>query len=366
MQRAEAIWTLDWRLPSLTLLCFLLAFAGDALGGANPYKSDAQEKADAAKIVGPVKLENNCQSCHALEYDAWLHSRHYATIKDRHQSPRAKEVLANMQQKSMKRAGDCRQCHYTSVIKADKLRASWGVSCESCHGPAKDWNPIHNKAGGSASGNTLEWGTGKKGDAAARAARLKPSQAKGMIHSDMIYEIATNCFGCHTVPNEPLVNKGDHKAGSADFELATWSQGEVRHSFATSPGAPDSPTNRAATNEQRRRLYVVGQMVDLEYSLRNIANAKEKGGKFQQAMVERANAARKNLAAVLSAVPISEIAGAVNAVPASITSSTAISGAMADKVGAAAKKFANSQDGSKLGAIDGLIPKQVKGTPYKG
>ena len=342
--------------------CVAAILAGDAVAAGNPYKSEAQEKKDAGNIIGPDTAEDNCQSCHAEEYDAWLHSRHYATIKDRHRSARAKEVLANMSQKSMKRAGDCRQCHYTSIMRGGKLTAKWGVSCESCHGPAKAWNPTHNKVGG----KTIEWGTGKSGDAATRAKRLKPAQAKGMIHSDMIYEIATNCFGCHTVPNEPLVNKGDHKAGSDGFDLATWSQGEVRHSFATSPGAPDNPTNKVASANQKRRLYVVGAMVDLEYSLRNIAIAKEKGGKFHTAMVERANGARAKLAAILKAVSIAEISGAVNAVPASITGSTAISGALADKVGAAAKKFVKAHDGSKLGAIDGLIPSKVQGSPYKG
>ncbi|MGE4605786.1 MAG: multiheme c-type cytochrome [Myxococcota bacterium] len=339
-----------------------LAVASEALAGGNPYKTEGQEKADAANVVGPDKVENNCQSCHALEYDAWLHSRHFATIKDRHRSPRAKEVLANMGQRSMKRAGDCRQCHYTTILSKDKLRAKWGVSCESCHGVAADWNPIHNKSGG----KTIAWGTGKSGDATARAARLKPAVAKGMVHSDNIYEIATNCFGCHTVPNEPLVNKGDHKAGSDEFELASWSQGEVRHSFATSAGAPDNPTNRVGTPNQLRRLYVVGKLVDLEYTLRNISVAQENGGKFHSAMVSRANAVRGQLAAILKAVPIPEIAGAVNAVPANISASTTISASLADNLGAAAKKFAQTRDGSKLGALDSMIPSEPQGTPYKG
>jgi len=358
MQRTESRFSLGLLLAALTAL----TLASDALAGGNPYKTEAQEKATAAKIIGPDKVENNCQSCHALEYDAWLHSRHYATIKDRHRSPRAKEVLANMGQKSMKRAGDCRQCHYTSILRNGNLTAKWGVSCESCHGAAADWNPIHNKAGG----KTIEWGTGKNGDAAARSARLKPAVAKGMIASDNIYAIATNCFGCHTVPNEPLVNKGDHKAGSADFELASWSQGEVRHSFASSKGAPDNPTNRPATPEQLRRLFVVGKLVDLEYSLRNIVNSKDKSGKFHAAMVTRANDVRGKLGAILKAVSIPEIASAVNAVPSPITASTAITAAMADNLGAAAKKFAASNDGSGLAALDSMIPSKVKGTPYKG
>ncbi len=358
MQRTES--SITWGL--LLAAIAALAITSDALAGGNPYRTPAQEKADAANVIGPDKVENNCQSCHAAEYDAWLHSRHFATIKDRHRSPRAKEVLDNMGQKSMKRAGDCRQCHYTSVLRNDDLTAQWGVSCESCHGVAAAWNPIHNKSGGT----TIEWGTGKSGDAAARAARLKPAVAKGMIHSDMTYEIATNCFGCHTVPNEPLVNKGDHKAGSDEFELASWSQGEVRHSFVTSPGAPDNPTNRVGTANQLRRLFVVGKLVDLEYTLRNISVAQEKGGKFHSAMIARANKVRGQLAAILKAVPIPEIAGAVNAVPASITDATPISESLAANLGAAAKKFAETNDGSKLAALDSMIPSTPKGTPFKG
>jgi hypothetical protein len=90
MQRTESRFTLGVLLVTVAAL----AIASDAFAGGNPYRTPAQEKADAGKVVGPDKVENNCQSCHALEYDAWLHSRHYATIKDRHRSPRAKEVLA--------------------------------------------------------------------------------------------------------------------------------------------------------------------------------------------------------------------------------------------------------------------------------
>jgi hypothetical protein len=168
------------------------------------------------------------------------------------------------------------------------------------------------------------------------------------------------------VPNETLVNKGDHKAGSSEFELASWSQGEVRHSFATSAGAPDNPTNRAATPEQLRKLYVVGQMVDMEYTLRNISTASDKTGKFNTAMVERANMVHARLDAILKAASIPDIAAAVKAVPANITTSTAIPASLADQVGAAAKKFAAANDGSSLAAIDALIPKKVRGTPFKG
>lgn len=316
------------------------------------------------KIIGPDKYENNCSSCHVHEFEAWQRTRHYATFKDRHRSDEADVILENMGQKSMKRIGVCRQCHYTSKLKKDKIRASWGVSCESCHGPALHWGDIHNKIGGEPSGQAIQWGAGKNEAKEARASRLGAAQAKGLIHSDMIYDIATNCFGCHTVPNETLVNKGKHKAGS-DFDLVVWSQGEIRHNFSSSTGAPDHPTNRPSSAEQQRRLYVVGAMVDLEFSLRNLASVNEKGKAFHHAMIERVNRARKKINAVLQAVDIPELATTVNALPASVDASTSIDAAVPASLSEASKRFVAKYDGSELSAVDSLIPTEVKGEAYK-
>jgi hypothetical protein len=185
-----------------------------------------------------------------------------------------------------------------------------------------------------------------------------------MISSQMIYAIATNCFGCHTVPDETLVNKGGHKAGS-DFDLVAWSQGEVRHNFADSKGAPDHPTNRPATPEMLRRLYVVGAAVDLQFSVRNLAAVKEKGGVFDKAMIDRVNRSRAKVAAILALAPIPELADAVKAVPEKVDASTAIPAGLAEKLAAAGKEFAAKNDGTKLAAIDSLIPKKYMGTVSK-
>jgi len=135
----------------------------------------------------------------------------------------------------------------------------------------------------------------------------------------------------------------------------------VRHNFADSSGAPDHPTNRAATPEQLRRLYVVGAMVDLQFSLRNLANVKEKGGDYEKAMVDRVNRIRAKVAGALALVDIPELADAVKAVPEKVDAATVIPPDLADKLATATKEFAAKNDGSKLGAIDTLIPKQYMG-----
>lgn len=332
---------------------------------AGGLRSETDEMADASKTVGPDgNNDNACSKCHVLEYEAWQNSHHFSTFGERHKSPRAQEIIKKMGWKSMKRQGECRQCHYTSVVDSGKIVPTWGVSCESCHGPAAEWVGFHNKVGANPTGTVIKWGTGKNEPPADHAARLKAAQAKGMLSSQMIYEIATNCFGCHTVPDETLVNKGGHKAGS-DFDLVAWSQGEVRHNFISSAGAPDHPTNRRASPEQLRRLYVVGALVDLQFSLRNVVAAKEKGGEFDKAMVDRVNRARAKVAAILAKAPIPELDAAVKAVPEKVDTTTAISADLPEKLAAATKMFAASNDGTKLAAVDALIPTKYMGAPYK-
>lgn len=330
---------------------------------ANSLMTVEQEMEVASKIVGPIKNDDNCESCHALETEAWQNTRHFATFKDRHRSEEAVAILETIGERSMKRADDCRQCHYTSEVKNDKLRASFGVSCESCHGPARDWLALHSKAGGDTAADDLKWGTGKAEGPMAREKRLGAAQAAGMINSEMIYDIAKNCFGCHTVPNESIVNDGGHKAGS-DFDLVVWSQGEVRHNFSSSAGAPDSPTNREATAEQRRRLYVTGLMVDLETSLENISRVETRGGEFHKAMIARANQARGRVDAVLAATSIPEIQSGLAKVTANIDEGATVDAATPIALGDATKAFLGNHDGTGLSAIDGLIPTETKGNPY--
>src|SRR4029079_13144230 len=104
-----------------------------------------------------------------------------------------------------------------------------------------------------------------------REKRIADSVAKGMNNPHNIYLIARQCYDCHTVPNEKLVNAGGHQAGSNDFELVSWSQGMVRHNFLRGGAA-----NATLTAEELRVMYVVGVMTDLEYSLRAVATATEK------------------------------------------------------------------------------------------
>ena len=346
------------RITPLIVLVVFAAFATTAVCADEDSVAIATAKAE--RTLGPDgTAQDTCSSCHARETDAWKQSHHFSTFKVRHRSPEAKKVLEAMGIKSMKRSDVCLSCHYTSVVEGGKLRPKWGVSCESCHGPGKDWMNVHNKIGGVLTAKTLKWGEGHKEPPADRAKRLKAAEAKGMVTSGMVYEIAKNCFGCHTVPNEKLVNVGGHKAGS-DFDLVAWSQGEVRHNYVSSKGAPDHPTNRPASTEEKRRLYAVGALVDLEVSLRNLAAAKEQGGKFQTAMAERVNKARAKAEPVVKAASDAALTKAFAAIPAKVDDKTKVDAGLADNLGKATKGIV--EKAAKFAALDPLIPKETKGT----
>lgn len=324
------------------------------------------EEEYAEKIVGPMETDNNCASCHVLEHEAWQQTRHFATFQDVHSKPAAKEILDKMGERSMKRSETCRQCHYTPQMQRGRLKPAWGVTCESCHGPAKEWVLQHNHPAFDAGTPAGKWGEMKKQETPEqRAARIAPAVEAGLIHSTMTYDIAANCFGCHTVPNEELVNKGGHPAGSKGFDLVAWSQGEVRHNFASSPGAPGSPSNAPAPPEHRRKLFVLGALVDLEMSLRNLAAVEESGGTFHVAMLERATQARAQLVDITATVDLPDIKAALENVPADLNAQTEIDAAWSDALGKAGKAFAGSSDGSALGALDAKLPTEYKGTAHR-
>ena len=281
---------------------------------------------------------------------AWEKTHHFTTFNEMHRKPEAREIAEKLHIGRMKVEAVCLNCHYTSQVEEGKTNAKWGISCESCHGAAKDWNDRHYDFGGK--------GTKKENETPEhRQQRIERSKAAGMIFPSDTYSLAANCFGCHTVPQEDLVNAG-HKAGS-DFELVAWSQGEVRHNFSA-----NQKVNAQPTPQHKRLLLVTGRILDLEYSLRAAAKS-TKEGPFATAMAKRVSAALGTLQQVAQAVPsveLKEMLAVGNAVELKINNGPALVAA-ADKVAALAKNFAQANDGDKLAAVDSLLPTEDK---YKG
>jgi hypothetical protein len=283
------------RCPRLAALV-LLAFGALSLGlGWLAPPSVAQDEAPAgpapAEFAGPdleCNKELGCVKCHEKEYQAWLGMKH------NHSLSMPGTDLAKGIKKALKirgpvqRAELCQNCHFTVVVFQGEENAKYGISCESCHGPARGWVPIHSD---------------RQRD---RDERMAEAVKKfGMVSPTQLYDLAQNCYECHVlakdVPGvEALVNtsvkvgngEAHHSAGSADFELVAWSQGEVRHNFHH--GKKDGEVN--PRSEFLRGLFLVGKLLDVEYSLRGLANTTDGAGRYFASLEARLKGDKGSLA----------------------------------------------------------------------
>jgi hypothetical protein len=238
----------------------------------------------------------------------------------------------------------CLTCHYTVQEKEKKKQPIAGISCESCHSAGEDWIKVHSGFSGK---------TEKTESKAEKEARWKLADSKGMIRPSSLYQLAKNCLSCHVVPQEDLVNKGGHTAGSA-FELVSWSQGEVRHNTWHSKGKENVLANAA----QKRMLYLVGLGVELETGIRSVSRATARS-RYAFEMAKRVDRARKQLAAAAKAAPnVPEIAKMVEyAYSAGLKlNNESFLTAAADGVSKLIVSITEKYDGSTMAGLDSLIP----------
>jgi hypothetical protein len=316
----------------LLIVCGLLALFGFAGGGA--------VASDSAKIVGP----NACAECHKQEAEAWKGSHHFKTFREMPRRKEANEIAEKMGVQRIRSESLCLTCHYTVQEKDNRKQPIAGISCESCHSAGESWIKVHSQFSGK---------TEKTETKAEAEARWKLAESKGMIRPSSLYRLAKNCYSCHVVPQEDLVNKGGHPAGSA-FELVSWSQGEVRHNTWHSKGKENVPANAA----RKRMLYLVGLGVELETGLRAVSRATVRR-LYAFQMAKRVDRARKQLAVAAKAAPnVPEIAKMVEyAYSAGLKlNNERFLTAAADGVSKLLASITEKYDGSTMAGLDGLIP----------
>ena len=291
---------------------------------------------DVDAIMGPKA----CAECHKTTAQVWELSLHHTLIKKSH---RTKEGRAFAKKLGVKRIKDpeglCASCHYTVQEAKKRPKVIAGVSCETCHGAARDWIKVHSEF----SGKKEEQESPEEEEA-----RWAKSEEAGMIRPRNLYALASNCFSCHSTANERLVNVGGHPTGG-DFELLSWTMGEVRHNvWYTKP-------NDEAPPERRRMMYLAGLSLTLATSLEALAAVEEPGGKYATYMQTRADGAAAKLAkaaGLLGDVP--ELKAMVDAAPPQGAAPDALKAAAA-AVGEHASRLLE-RDGSGMEAVDEMLP----------
>jgi hypothetical protein len=303
--------------------------------------------AEAGKTVGP----NACAECHKDETEAWKQTHHFKTFREMPRRKEANEIAKKMNMRRVKSESLCLSCHFSVEAKKSKAKPIAGISCESCHGAGEAWIKVHSGF----SGKTEQTET-----KAEEAARWKKAESLGMIRPRSLYRLAKNCYSCHVVPQEKLVNVGGHAAGSP-FELLSWSQGEVRHNTWYSKGKGNKPADAA----RKRMLYLVGRAVDLETAIRAIGKATARK-LYAFKMAKRADNARKDLAAAAKVLPnVPELAKIVqlsHSAGLKLNNDPALTAA-ADGIAKQTLNLTQKYNGSEMAAVDSLLPGPDK---YKG
>lgn len=232
-----------------------------------------------SKIVG-IKA-GQCSKCHPGEVAQWEKSTH-AMSAERLNNPNAKKYAAalGIADADIATNSSCANCHTTQQKVDGKVASLGGISCEKCHGGAKDWlEPHWTYFDGIKFSDLATLRTDRRKETADhRKTRMESVEAAGMIRPANIHKLAKNCMDCHVIGDDKLIAAG-HKAASS-FELVSWSNGEVRHNFFmdkdTNAAAPTSWADNHHSNaaERDRVKFVVGTMAQAEAALRRRATAK--------------------------------------------------------------------------------------------
>ena len=217
-----------------------LALAAAVAVGLSGGAAFAQVERDPEKIVGPEE----CAECHEDTTAIWRNTHHFSTFREMPRDKKGIKIARNMGLRRIKEGSLCLDCHFTTQMQEGEREPIAGISCESCHGAGDGYLKVHSEFSGKKEEQETE---------AEEKARWEKSEEAGMIRPHMMYRWAKNCYSCHVVPQEELVNKGGHPAGSS-FELVAWSQGEIRHNVWYTEGESNPP----ADMDRRRKMFVVG------------------------------------------------------------------------------------------------------------
>lgn len=334
--------------PSLWAFALTALLAGVTL---LPAQGVAQVDRDPEEVVGPEE----CAECHEDATAIWRNTHHFSTFREMPRDKEGIKIARKMGLRRIKEGSLCLDCHFTTKIEEGEREPVSGISCESCHGAGKGYLEVHSEFSGKKEAQETE---------AEEQERWRKSEAAGMIRPHMMYRWAKNCYSCHVVPQEKLVNEGGHPAGSP-FELVAWSQGEVRHNVWYS----EDDSNPPAGENRRRKMFVVGMAIELETALRAVGEATEKAD-YAVKMAKRAARARKRFAQATELVgapaEMKTIVATAKSAGLKLNNKAELTAA-ADKIAAATQKIVDNYDGSSFGGIDPALPgpDDWKGKPQK-
>lgn len=307
-----------------------------------PRSSDSQDltsgqSTKAFDFVGPQK----CAECHEFELKTLQVSAHQKSFKLHSQDAATKIAKRLGGEARVDKRDDCAACHYTKKARKNaspELLA--GVSCESCHGPAKLWWNLH-------------W----KGEGKSLAKNIAKSEKRGMIRPGRILALIDRCLDCHLVESEALISKGGHPL-TEGFELVSWLQGEVRHNFLNSE---DYGANMPVSKTRKRQFFIFGRLRQLERQLRAFAPLKDRDGALAKSLGRDILRAYKDLKRARTTLKsLDKIRELLSGIRLKESPEAKIKQA-AEGIATLIKDFAKNPKALNLEALDPLLPKEFRG-----
>lgn len=341
-------------LIGLALVLGSIAAAGTTAATPTPKsKVPVAAPADPSKVVG----SQACVKCHAPEHSVWTKTPHAKTFDELHRRPEAKKIAQNLGIESIKHSGRCVHCHYTqqevTTVTANMgvgVHAIAGISCESCHGAAKDWLDVHHNYGGPDVTRLTE-------SPEHRQQRVAAAISLGMRNPNNVYLVAQSCYRCHTTADEELVNVGGHTAGSLTFDFVSWSQGTIHHNFVETDGKVNIPSSP----ERLRVMFVAGIIAEVESTMRAVAKAtiKDKYGVTVAQRAARSGARLKSVAEKVNDPRLDKAVKIFETVSIKLNNEAQLTKG-ADMIAKIGIDFAENPPASELESIERFVPTKDK------
>lgn len=269
-------------------------YLGNAGCAGNGCHSDKPEKRGHREIGNENKI--------------WADKDPHAKAFKNLTNDKGKKIAAAMNIADASKDAKCTVCHATDAPKKGpkfaKDLGKEGVSCESCHGAAQQWNDPHQKTG---------WTDDQRKTAGALA-------KVGMIDTYDLSIRAKMCVGCHLEIDKAMLTAG-HPA--LDFEMYSYNNYKFSDKFEIHWGEHGGPGRKA-------QIWAVGQIA---------ASDAAKGGAVDAALAKAFDAGRAIVKAHFGGDDMSAIAKAEPAKDKIIAALNAlVAGAGDFKAGAENKK----------------------------
>lgn len=342
-----------WIVAGMVIAMMSIVLVDRAFGGGASDSGVASSMSSIVRPAAPADPNSTigsetCVKCHASEVKVWQSTPHWRTFDELHRRPAAKEIASKLGVRSIKHDGRCASCHYTQQTDqaTGNVHAIAGVSCESCHGAAKNYLDVHHDYGGEHVTRAME-------PPQHRIERLQRSIDLGMRNPVNVYLVAQSCLRCHTTADEELVNVGGHPTGSLEFEFVSWSQGTIRHNFVRTDGKQNDPSSI----ERLRLMFVSGMIAELEASLRATAKATQKAT-YGITSAQRTMRAAKRIESVSQKIDspiLDELLKVFGSVQLKLNNEDQLNKA-AEITALLGYRFASETDPSTLAGLDAFIP----------